>query len=304
MDQLEQLRVFVAVAEAQSFAGAARRLSASPPAVTRAIAALERRLGVVLLLRSTRSVRLTDTGERFLHDCRRVLADLDEAEAAASGVQTEVQGQLAITASSLFGKLHVAAIVLDFLREQPRVQVRTLFVDRLVHLLDEGIDVAVRIAHLPDSGLTALPVGSLRRCIVASPGYLARHGAPRTPQDLTLHRAIGFSFDAIAPEPWKLRDGRIGQPRIDWVTNTSEVGIAAAEAGQGLNRCLIYQAAEGLRAGRLKLVLEDFEPPPMPVHIVYPAGRRAPAKVRAFVDFARERLAAEAILQGRLGDAR
>ncbi len=298
MDHLDGLRAFVAVAELQGFAAAARRLGLSPPAITRAISALETRLGVVLLLRSTRSVRLTDTGERFLQDCRRVLSDLDEAEAAAAGVQSEARGLLAITAPHMFGRLHIAPIVLDFLEGQPQVQVRTLFVDRLVHLLDEGIDVALRIAHLPDSGLTAVPVGSLRRVVVASPDYLARRGEPLAPADLAAHRAIGFSNDGISANPWRFREGAIGQPRIDWVTNNSEVAIAAAVAGHGLTRCLIYQAAAELQAGRLRIVMADHALPPVPVHIVYPAGRRAPAKVRAFVAFAKERLMAEPVLRG------
>lgn len=298
MDHLDTLRTFTAVADAGGFAAAARRLGCSPPAVTRAIAALEHRLGVVLLLRSTRSVRLTDTGERFLLDCRRILADLDEAQAAATGVQTEARGLLAITASQMFGRLHVAPIALDFLREQPQLQLCTLFVDRLVHLLDEAIDVAVRIAHLPDSGLTALPVGQLRHLVVASPDYIARQGAPQHPAELAAHRAIGFSFDGLVPAPWRFRDGIVAQPQIGWIANTSEVGIAAAEAGQGLTRCLAYQAAEGLKAGRLRVLLADHELPPVPVHIVYPAGRSAPAKVRAFVEFAKTRLSQEPVLRG------
>ncbi|TDP72938.1 LysR family transcriptional regulator [Roseateles toxinivorans] len=301
MDHLDSLRSFVAVAEAQGFSAAARRLGVSAPAMTRAIAALEQRLGVLLLQRSTRSVRLTDTGERFVHDCRRILADLDEAEGAASGVQTEARGMLAITAPQMFGRLHVAAIAQDFLHQHPRVQLRTLFADRLVNLLDEGMDVALRIAHLPDSGLTALQLGSLRRVVVASPDYLARHGRPQQPQDLTQHRAIGFSFDGVVAQPWQFGSGRGQQtvtPTIDWVCNLSDVAIGAALAGQGLTRCLAYQAAEYLRSGALTIVLAEFEPPPVPVHIVYPAGRRAPAKVRAFVDFAAERLRREPILQG------
>lgn len=301
MDHLDSLRCFVAVAEAQGFAAAARRMGVSAPAMTRAIAALEQRLGVLLLQRSTRSVRLTDTGERFLHDCRRILADLDEAEGAASGVQSEAQGLLAVTASQMFGRLHVAPIAQDFLLAQPKVQLRTLFVDRLVHLLDEGMDVALRIAHLPDSGLTALQVGALRRIVVASPDYLARHGTPLEPQDLSRHRAIAFSFDGLVPQPWQFGAGKSAQtatPTIDWICNLSEVAIAAALAGQGLTRCLAYQAADQVRSGALSIVLAEYEQPPVPVHIVYPAGRRAPAKVRAFVDFAAERLRREPILQG------
>ena len=298
MDHLEQLRCLLAVAEAGSLAGAARRLGVSAPAVTRAIAALEAKLGALLLQRSTRSLRLTDAGERFIPDCRRILADLDEAQAAVAGLHSEARGVLALTAPQLFGRLHVAPIVLDFLRAQPRVQVRCLLADRLVHLMDEGIDVALRIAQLPDSGLTALQVGSLRRLVVAAPDYLARAGTPRTPQDLALHQGIGFSFDAVAAEAWKFRDGVQVQPQFAWVTNSNEVAINAAEAGQGLVRCLAYQAAEAVGSGRLRVVLREFEPPPVPVHIVYPAGRRAPAKVRAFIEFAAERLRAVAVLGG------
>ncbi|MBT9512902.1 MAG: LysR family transcriptional regulator [Acidovorax sp.] len=299
MDHLDTLRCFVAVADAGGFAVAGRRLGCSAAAVTRAIAALEARLGVLLFQRSTRWVRLTEAGERFLADCRPILSDLHEAEQAASGAQAEAQGLLSITAPQMFGIQHVAPIVQGFLQAQPRVQVRTLFVNRLVHLLEESMDVAIRIAHLPDSGLTALQVGALRRLVVASPAYLAQHGEPRHPGALSTHRAIGFSFDARAVTPWKFKDGATGQPQFAWISNSNEVDIAAAEAGVGLTRCLAYQAAASLRAGRLRIVLAEHELPPVPVHIVYPAGRRAPAKVRAFVEWARERLAKEPVLNGR-----
>lgn len=299
MDHLDTLRCFVAVADAGGFAAAARSLGRSPAAVTRAIAALELRLGALLLQRSTRMVRLTDTGERFLSDCRSILGELHEAEQAVSGAQAEVQGQLAITAPQMFGLLHVAPIVQEFLGVHPRVQVRTLFVNRLVNLMDEGMDVAVRIAHLPDSGLTALPVGALRTLVVASPAYLQQHGTPSHPSELSAHRAIGISSEAGAARPWMFKGGVVGQPQICWISNSTEVDIAAAEAGVGLTRCLAYQAVAGLRSGRLRIVLAEHELPPVPVHIVYPAGRRAPAKVRAFVALARERLAHIPALQGR-----
>lgn len=299
MDHLDTLRCFVTVADAGGFAVAGRRLGCSAAAVTRAIAALEARLGVLLFQRSTRMVRLTEAGERFLADCRPILNDLHEAEQAASGAQAQAQGLLSITAPQMFGTVHVAPIVQGFLQAQPRVQVRTLFVNRLVHLLEEGMDVAVRIAHLPDSGLTALQVGALRQLVVASPAYLAQHGEPWQPADLNTHRAIGFAFDAQRPAPWRFRDGATVHPQFVWISNSNEVDIAAAEAGLGLTRCLAYQAAASLRAGRLRIVLANHEPPPVPVHIVYPAGRRAPAKVRAFVEFAREKLTKEPVFNGR-----
>ena len=299
MDHLDTLRCFVGVADAGGFAVAGRQLGCSASAVTRAIAALEARLGVLLFQRSTRMVRLTEAGERFLADCRPILNDLHEAEQAASGAQAEAQGLLSITAPQMFGIQHVAPIVQGFLQAQPQVQVRTLFVNRVVHLLEEDIDVAIRIAHLPDSGLTALQVGALRQLVVASPAYLAQHGEPQDPDALSAHRAIGFAFDARAPSPWKFKGGITGLPQFAWISNSNEVDIAAAEAGLGLTRCLAYQTAASLRAERLRIVLADYELPPVPVHIVYPAGRRAPAKVRAFVQWASERLAAEPVLQGR-----
>lgn len=306
MDRLESLRVFVAVAEANGFAEAARRLGFSAPAVTRAILALEQRLGVQLLHRTTRSLRLTEAGERFLDDCRRILADLDEAEASAGGAHAVAQGQLAITAPSMFGRLHVTPVLLDFLERHPQVTARTFFVDRVVNLLDEGLDVAVRIAHLPDSGLTAIPVGAMRAVVVASPAYVAAHGAPAVPADLMQHRVVGFSAIGGQADGWsfyppqhKERASRETiQPPMQLMSNSSEIAITAALRGQALARKLIYQVADDVQAGRLQIVLADYEPPPIPVQVVTLAGRKAPAKVRAFVDFAVERLRSEPVLQG------
>jgi DNA-binding transcriptional LysR family regulator len=290
--------VFVAVAEAQGFAPAARRLQLSAPAVTRAIAALELRLNAQLLQRSTRSVRLTEIGERFLSDSRRILADLDEAEALAGGAHTAAQGALAITASSMFGRLHIAPIALDFLTLHPQVTIRGVFVDRIVHLIDEGFDVAVRIAHLPDSGLTALRVGSVRRVTVASPAYLAERGVPRRPTDLADHDAIGFSQTDGFAAPWMFKGLREGiRPRIRLATNAGEVAIEAAARGRGLASALSYQVDADVRAGRLQIVLAEYEPEPIPVHLVHVAGRMAPAKLRAFIDFAAERLRSEPVLR-------
>lgn len=297
MDHLDSLKVFVAVAEAQGFAPAARRLQLSAPAVTRAIAALEARLGAQLLQRSTRSVRLTDIGERFLGDCKRILADLDEAEASAGGAHAAPQGALAITASAMFGRLHVAPIALDFLALHPLVTIRGVFVDRVVHLLDEGFDLAVRIARLPDSGLTAVRVGSMRAVVVASPAYLAAHGAPMTPAELAQHDAVGFSQTGGSAPTWSFTEARdAAQPRVRLVTNAGEVAIDAAVRGQGLARAMHYQVDADVRAGRLQIVLAEFEPEPIPVHLVHVAGRMAPAKLRAFIDFAVERLRAVPVL--------
>jgi len=297
MDHLDSLKVFVAVADAHGFAPAARRLQLSAPAVTRAIAALEARLGAQLLQGSTRSIRLTDIGERFLEDCRRILADLSEAEASAGGAHTAPQGTLAITASSMFGRLHVAPIALDFLAQHPLVSIRGVFVDRVVHLMDEGFDVAVRIARLPDSGLTAVRVGSMRAVVVGSPAYLAERGLPTGPADLAAHDAIGFSQTGGLAPPWSFTGAPdAAQPRIRLVTNAGEVAIDAAVRGRGLARAMRYQVDAEVRAGRLNIVLAEFEPEPIPVHLVHVAGRMAPAKLRAFIDFAVERLRAEPVL--------
>ena len=289
MDRLESMRVFIAVAETQGFAPAARRLAMSPPAVTRAVAALEERIGTRLLHRTTRIVRLTEAGGRFLADCKRILGEIEEAEVSAVGAHAEPRGQLAVTAPVMFGRMYVAPIVLDFLARHPRVTARMLFLDRIVDLIDEGLDVAVRIAHLPDSSLRAVRVGSVRWVVCASPEYLAARGTPRIPADLAQRDAIAFSL-STSPEEWSFASGETLSPPTQVVVNSNDVAIAAALAGRGLARVLSYQIAPELRAGELQIVLAEFEPPPIPISVVYAEGRRAAAKVRAFVDFAVERL--------------
>lgn len=289
------------LAQQGSFTRAAQRLGLSKAAVSQRIAELERAAGLPLVQRTTRSVRLTDVGERFLADARRILSELEEAEAAARGAHVEPQGELSITASVLFGRFHVAPILFDFLHQHPKVSLRTLFVDRIVHLVDEGFDVAVRIAELPDSSMTAVHVGSVRQMIVASPAYLEAHGEPLMPEDLAGHQAIGFTQTGTGGAHWTFPrpDGgsHAVQPRMPWITNLGEVAIEAAMAGHGLTRALSYQVARPLADGRLRVVLQAWEPSPVPVHLVYPAGRKAAAKVRAFVEFAAQRLRAEPVLR-------
>lgn len=308
MDKLEGMRIFVAVADARGFAPAARGLGLSPPAVTRAIAALEARVGAQLLRRSTRSVALTEAGARFHADCKRILAEIDDAEASASGAHSVPQGLLSITAPVMFGRLHVAPVLLDFLSQQPQLKARSYFSDQIVHLLDEGFDVAVRIAHLPDSGLTAVRAGHVRRVVVASPQYLAEHGVPRTPADLAQHHGVGFSQHGSVSAAWVFyppgqgssSSGETAHPQMQMVTNAGEMSIAAALAGHGLARALSYQVAADVLAGRLQVVMADHEPPPIPVQLVYAEGRKAAAKVHRFVEFALERLRAQPVLNGRL----
>ena len=306
MDRFEAMRIFVAVADARGFAPAARQLGLSAPAVSRAIVALEEHVGAQLLRRTTRSVALTDVGERFHADCKRILAELGDAEASASGAHAALQGPLAITAPQMFGRMHVTPVVLDFLARHPQVSARTFFADHIVHLFEEGFDVAVRIAHLPDSGLTAIGVGHVRRVIVAAPGYLAERGVPRTPADLAQHDGIGVTVHGGVVAPWALHppgrkdkaEREIAHPRMQLSANSGEVGIAAALAGRGLARALSYQVAEHVLAGRLCIVMADHEPAPIPVQVVYVDGRKAAAKVRAFVEFAVERLRRQPVLNG------
>lgn len=300
MDHLDTLRTFVAVADAGGLARAARQRGVSAAAVTRAIGALERRLGTPLLHRTTRSLRLSEAGESFLADCRRILGELAAAEAAVTGVSEAPRGVLAVTAPSMFGRRHLAPVLLDYLAEQPQVSARAFFADRLVHLIDEGFDVALRIAELPDSGLTAVPVGTLRRVVAAAPAYLARRGVPATPAALAGHQGIGFNFDARTDLPWAFSPPYpAAQPVERLVVNANDVKVAAACAGHGLVRALAYQVADEVADGRLCIVLAEYEPPPVPVHLVYPAGRMAAAKVRSFVRFATERLRQVPVLQGR-----
>lgn len=294
MDRWQAMKVFVKVAETKGFAEAARQLRMSPPAVTRAVAALEETIGARLLVRTTRSVTLTDAGARFVEDCSRILADLAEAEASAAGSFATPSGALTITASVMFGHQYILPIIMDYLAEYPRVSIHTLFVDRMVNIVDEGVDLAVRIGNLPNSGFSALRVGSVRRVVCGSPGYFEKNGVPTTPADLASHSVIS------ATSAWASTEWRFGQdqktvvqvyPRL--YCSTNDAALQAAINGFGLTRVLSYQAAPSLASGALRTVLSDYEEHPLPVHIVHPEGRHAPAKVRTFIDFAAERLRAD-----------
>lgn len=290
MDRLQAMAVFVKVAEIGGFAEASRRLAMSPPAVTRAVAALESVIGARLLTRTTRHVKLTDVGARYLDDCRRILAEIGEAEASAAGSFGRPTGVLTVTAPILFGRIYVLPILTSYLSAHPTVDGRALYFDRIVNIVDEGIDVAVRIGPLPDSGLTAIRCGSVRRVVCASPAYLAAHGRPETPADLARHRIVAVSrSDALE---WRFgRDQSTIvpiKPRL--ACNVIDSAIAAARDGWGLTGVLSYQVGEALRCGDLELVLEAFEPEPLPIHVVHVEGRGASAKVRSFVDHAVERL--------------
>jgi len=286
MDQIHLMRVFVAVGELESFAAAARRLGISAAAVTRAVGALEESLGVKLLLRTTRSVRLTEAGSRYLEDSRNILASLREANEAAAGVNAAPRGNLAVTAPMLFGKFFVMPCIVRYLQTYPEVDVSALFLDRVVNLVEEGMDVAVRIGPLPDSGLKARQVGQVRRLLCASPDYLARHGTPRHPSELTQHALIAANGVGAGLE-WKFREAQVPlsirvKPRLNVTSN--DAAIAAANAGLGIAHLLSYQVADDLVAGRLRTVLEDFEETPWPIHVLHRESKYGSAKVRAFID--------------------
>jgi DNA-binding transcriptional LysR family regulator len=286
MDRIDAMQAFVTVADLQGFAPAARKLKLSPPAVTRLIAALEQRLGARLLQRTTRKVALTDVGARYLERTRRILADVEEAERAAEGESARPNGQLVVSAPLGFGRLHVSPVMSAYLKRYPEVSGELRLEDRLVSLVEDGIDLAVRIGQLADSSLVARHVGEMRRIVVASPAYLKARGEPKRPGDIASHDTIQFGSTAGISD-WRFRDGgeevRIScAPRL--LTNSSDAAIHYAEAGGGLTRVLAYQAAASLKAGRLKIVLEKFELPASPIHIVYPTSRLLSAKVRTFID--------------------
>ena len=286
MDRIDAMQAFVAVADLQGFAPAARKLGLSPSGVTRLIAALEQRLGARLLQRTTRSVTLTDIGTRYLERARRILADVEEAEGSAQDERTRPSGRLVVSAPVGFGRLHVSPVMSAYLKRYPEVSAELRLADRMVNLVEDGIDLAVRIGHLADSSLVARQVGEMRRIVVASPGYLQQRGEPNTPEAVTSHETIQFGAMTASPDWRFVEDGReirvACTPRF--TTNSADAAIQHAEQGGGLTRVLAYQAADAIKGGRLRVVLAQFEQPPLPIHIVYPTSRLLSAKVRAFID--------------------
>ncbi|EZP65940.1 MULTISPECIES: LysR family transcriptional regulator [Pseudomonas] len=299
MDRFHEMQVFLAVAEEEGFAAAARRLNTSPPSVTRAIAAMEQRIGTQLLARTTRSLHLTEAGQRYLADCRRILAELDEAEEAAAGSYSIPCGHLTVTAPVLFGELYVAPVLGDYLDRFPQVNINALLVDRVVNMVDEGIDVAVRIGHLHEPGQQAIKVGEVRRVVCASPGYLDQHGRPLHPEQLRAAQIIGLSSSHLVSE-WAFVDA--GQPLTvpiepRLVVSANNAAINLARLGWGMTRVLSYQVAAAVAADELEIVLEAFEPAPLPIQVVFQSSGRVPAKVSTFVDFLSQRLGQDAALQ-------
>jgi DNA-binding transcriptional LysR family regulator len=294
MDRLDAMTVVLAVADAGSLSAGARRLGIPLTTVSRRVAELETHLRSRLLIRSSRQVMLTEAGRSYVAACRRILDDVGVAERAAAGEYSAPKGDLAITAPIVFGRLHVLPVVLDFLRAYPDIDVRLSLVDRPVNLLDEHIDLALRIGALPDSSLVTTRLGTIRRMVCASPKYFAARGKPKRPEALAAHDCVTFRGLGAA-DAWTFSKGKSEitvavHSRL--AVNTAEAAIDAATAGVGITRVLSYQIAPARRSGTLDLALENFEPAPWPVSLVYPGQGRLPLKLRAFLDFAAPRLKA------------
>ncbi|PLQ00021.1 LysR family transcriptional regulator [Cupriavidus pauculus] len=292
MNQFESMSLLVAVVDAGSFSSAARKLGVPLPTVSRKVADLESYLSTRLLHRTTRKLSLTEAGVAYVEACRRILEQVGEAERAAAGEHASPRGELVITAPVNFGRLHVVPVVAEFLAEYPEININLVLTDRVVHLMEEHADVAVRIGELPDSTLIATRVGSVRRVVCGSPAYLKAHGAPAAPRDLATHQCV--TFDVMASmRAWVFGTGRreIAVPVQSRLTvNTAEAAIAAATLGVGLIRVLSYQVNDAVRSGSLAVVLEAFESAPLPVSLVHKGKGPLPLKLRAFLDFVTPRL--------------
>lgn len=294
MDRIEAMTTLLAVVEAGSLSAASRKLSVPLPTVSRRVAELEAHLRTQLLNRSSRRITLTDAAESYVQACRRILEEVDEAERVVSGEYRAPKGELAVTASMVFGRIHVVPLAAAFLKAYPDILLRLRLSDRFVNLQEEHLDLGIRIGALPDSGIVARRVGSVRRVVCASPEYLAARGSPETPKELTAHDCVCFTGFAHA-ESWDFPiGGSVTAVSIQsrFLVDAAEAAVDAALAGAGIVRLFSYHVAEAVKNGRLSILLKAFEPPPLPVNIVYLGGGLLPLKVRAFLDFAAPRLKA------------
>jgi DNA-binding transcriptional LysR family regulator len=285
VDRLEAMAVFVSVVRHGSFSAASRELRVPLPTVSRKVSELESHIGAKLLMRSTRKLVLTEAGESYVTACKRILEEVAEADRAAAGQYRAPRGELILTAPIVFGRLHILPLVAEFLKAQPDVDVRLVLSDRSLNLIDEHVDLALRIGALPDKHLVAIRLGEIRNVICASPAYLAEHGTPRKPDQLTAHQCITFANLASA-DSWTFGSGESVTVHSRLVVNTGEAAADAALTGLGLARVLSYQIADAVKAGTLVPVLKRYEPPPSPVNLVYRPEMRLTAKVRAFIDYA------------------
>jgi DNA-binding transcriptional LysR family regulator len=292
MNRLESMSILVAVVDAGSLSAAARRLGMPLATVSRRIGELESQLKTRLLHRTTRQLSLTEAGGSYVAACRRILEEVGEAERAATGEYASPKGELMVTAPVVFGRLHVVPVVAEFLTHYQEIDVNLMLTDRVVHLMDEHADVAIRIGELPDSTMMATRIGTVRRVICASPAYLATHGVPARPHDLAAHECI--SFEVLASQlAWVFGSGKseLSVPvRSRLAVNTAEAAIAAAMLGVGLVRVLSYQIADAIRDNALRVVLDTFESAPLPIHLVHKGQTPLPLKLRAFLDFVAPRL--------------
>ena len=293
MDRIDAMKVFVVALDEGSLAGAGRRLGRSPAAVSRAIAFLEAHVGAELLHRTTRSIRLSEAGERYAAACRRVLAELDEADNVAGGERAAPRGTLTLSAPVISGEMVLRPILDAFLDAYPTVSARLMLVDRAVNLIDEGVDVALRIGELADSSMVATRIGEVRRVVVAAPRYLKQNPRIEEPGDLAKHQIITM---AHLPNSWTfppLAGSSVPRsvqvtPRL--VTNSIRGAVASAAGGRGVALFFSYQVSEQVQNGELEIVLAGHEPAALPVHVITPQGRLSVPKVRAFLDFAVPRL--------------
>jgi DNA-binding transcriptional LysR family regulator len=291
VDRFQEMKVLLAVADAQSFAGGAKRMGMSPPSVTRVIAGLERRLGTLLLARSTRSLRLTEAGRRYVEDCKRILLDLEEAEELATGSSIRARGNLTVTAPVMFGELFLIPLITEYLGEHPDVVIHALLVDRLVNVVEEGVDVAIRIGQLPETGLQAIHVGQIRPVICAAPAFLDRVGRPISPKEVLASPIVMSSTSSLLTD-WQFQVGPNSitlHPKPRLVVSSNQAAINAARIGWGFTRVLSYQVADLVSKGELEIVLDEFGTSALPVHVLYQGGKRVPAKVRTFVDYCASR---------------
>lgn len=289
MDRLRALEVFIAVADTGSLAAAARHLSLSAPTVTRILGEFEADLGALLFHRTTRALTLTEPGQNFLANARQIVGAYQEASDAVRGAHRAPTGLLRITAPNLFGQYYLLPIMMDFMDLYPDIRVEAIFLDRIVNIVEEGIDLALRIGHLADSSLIAVRVGAVRRMICATRAYLAKNGRPERPEDLTRHQIIAATPMGMSQE-WQFQNGPSVKltPRLS--VSSIPAGIAAAKSDWGVTQVLSYQVGPEMRTGQLISLLEEYLPDPIPIHLVHAEGRGTSAKVRSFVDFARDRL--------------
>jgi len=291
MDRLEAMSILLTVIEAGSLSAAGRRLGVPLATVSRKVSELEAHLGTRLFNRSSRQLTPTDAGLAYIAACRRILEDVDEAERMAAGEFRTPKGDLTITAPIAFGRIHLLPVIVEFLRAYPEIDIRLAMVDRMVDLLEDPVDVALRIGNLSDSGLVAIRLGTIRHVLCASPAYLAAHGTPRSLDDLRQHACITFQGSLSINGAWKFPSDSV-TPRTRLIVDTAEAAVDAAVAGVGITRVLCYQAAAAARAGGLEVILDDLEPPALPVNLVHTGERLLPLKLRAFLDFTAPRVKA------------